>query len=356
MAICEKEWENIHLENYIYRMNDFSILSNTADSFLILKKNGQLAFISEACQRFLDYSSGEIKDMVINDIFPASSLNEQNHYFKEQNRDTLSHFDTHIKTKSGDYIHVHLTAFPIVLHKATIGSYAVIKKMTHHNDQVFMSEKQAVAGQLAAGIAHEIRNPMTAIKGFLQLMMKDYKGKKASYFEIIKSEIERIELILRELMVLAKPNKVSYKKVKLDSLLEQILTLMRSQALLNDIEIEDTYCFKDASIYGDENQLKQVFINYIKNAIEAMPDGGKITIEGEFLSENQVIIRIVDEGPGIPSEILERISEPFFTTKEQGTGLGMPVSYQIIKEHKGDMLVSSSSSGTCIEVVLPRES
>lgn len=356
MAICEKEWGNLHLETYIYRMNDFSILSDTADSFLILKKNGQLAYISEACQHFIGYSFDEIEDMRISDIFQPSSLNKENSYFKELSRDSLCHSDIHIRAKSGELIHVQLTAFPIILHKAIIGSYAVIREMTHHKEQKFMSEKQAVAGQLAAGIAHEIRNPMTAIKGFLQLMMRDYKGKKASYFEIIKSEIERIELILRELMVLAKPNKISYKNVNLDSLLEQILTLMRSQALLNDIEIEAAYCFKDTSIFGDENQLKQVFINYIKNAIEAMTDGGKILIEGEFLSENQVIIRIVDQGPGIPAEILERISEPFFTTKEQGTGLGMPVSYQIIKEHKGDMLISSSSTGTSVEVVLPRES
>lgn len=357
MAICEKERVNGHLETYLHRIKDYSVLSDTADSFLILKMNGQWAYISEKCQRFLGYSIQEIIGMEIRDLFQEKQINKEGIFFTAQNRTSLCHFETEVKAKKGDSIPVHITAFPIILHNKQIGSYIVLKDMTnHYNERKFMSEKQAVAGQLAAGIAHEIRNPITAIKGFLQLLMGDYKGKKASYFEIIKSEIDRIELILKELMVLAKPNKVAYKKVNLDSLITQILTLMRSQALLNNIEIEDTYNFHNASIVGDENQLKQVFINYIKNAIEAMSDGGKMMIEGGFLSDDQVIIRIIDQGPGIPSEILERISEPFFTTKEHGTGLGMSVSYQIIKEHRGEMLISSSKDGTCVEVILPRYS
>jgi signal transduction histidine kinase len=128
---------------------------------------------------------------------------------------------------------------------------------------------------------------------------------------------------------------------------------MESQVLLNSIQVEKRFYLSEETILGDENQLKQVFINYIKNAIEAMPDGGKLLIEGSISAEDHVQIRIIDQGCGIPAEMINRIHEPFYTTKEQGTGLGMPVSYQIIKEHKGDMNIISNPDGTCIEVSLP---
>jgi two-component system, sporulation sensor kinase A len=154
-------------------------------------------------------------------------------------------------------------------------------------------------------------------------------------------------------MVLATPIKKKYEKLTIRLLLEQVLALMESQVLLNNIQVEKRYNLKEESIFGDENQLKQVFINYIKNAIEAMPDGGKLVVEGSMYANENVQIRIIDQGCGIPADIIDRISEPFYTTKENGTGLGMPVSYQIIEEHKGKINIKSSTDGTCIEVNLP---
>jgi signal transduction histidine kinase len=152
--------------------------------------------------------------------------------------------------------------------------------------------------------------------------------------------------------VLAKPTKINYQELAIRSLLEKVLALMESQTLLNNIEVIKNFHALEVTVVGDENQLKQVFINYIKNAIEAMPNGGKLIVEGIHLN-NSVHIRIIDEGSGIPTEILERISEPFFTTKEHGTGLGMLVSNEIIEDHKGKSSILSSTEGTCIEVILP---
>lgn len=221
-------------------------------------------------------------------------------------------------------------------------------------DMQLQSEKHAVASQLAAGIAHEIRNPITAIKGFLQLIMADYRG-EPMYFEVVKAEIARVEAILKELMVLGKPTKIKYEKLPIHLLLDQVLTLMESHALLNNIEIVKRYNLSESTVVGDEGQLKQVFINYIKNAIEAMPDGGTIFVEGMALSEGNIQIQIIDQGCGIPSDMLGRINEPFFTTKEYGTGLGMNVSSQIIEEHQGQVNIISSNDGTCIEVNLPAD-
>ncbi|KAA9022616.1 ATP-binding protein [Niallia endozanthoxylica] len=219
-------------------------------------------------------------------------------------------------------------------------------------DKQLQSEKHAVASQLAAGIAHEIRNPITAIKGFLQLIMADYKG-EPMYFEVVESEIARVEAILKELMVLGKPAKIKYEKLSMQVLLDQVLMLMESHALLNNIQIVKRYNFRETTVVGDESQLKQVFINYIKNAIEAMPDGGTIFVEGFNPFKSTIQIQIIDQGCGIPSDMLGRVSEPFFTTKEYGTGLGMHVSSQIIEEHQGRVNISSNNDGTCIEVILP---
>jgi two-component system, sporulation sensor kinase A len=332
---------------------DFSVLSKKADPFFIFNRAGQLVYVNDICETLLEYSRFELLHMRLSDVFVPTALNETRTFFFEKDCKELTSFDSQVSKKPGMLLDVNVTTFPILFDNEVVGTYVVLKDITLiKKERELMSEKQVAAGQLAAGIAHEIRNPITAIKGFLQLTMSEYKG-KPMYFKIIESEIDRIEAILKELMVIAKPTKIKHKKLNVRLLLEQVLTLMESQALLNDIQIEKRYNLEGGTVLGDENQLKQVFINYIKNAIEAMPDGGRIQVEGILLNEDSVQIRIIDQGHGIPFDILSRINEPFFTTKEQGTGLGMSVSYKIIEEHKGDFNIKSSTDGTCIEVKLP---
>lgn len=183
-------------------------------------------------------------------------------------------FEQKIIRADREVLDVEMKAFPIVINNERV-THLIIRDVSERNRLSRISEKQAVAGQLAAGIAHEIRNPITAIKGFLQLLKDEDVGNKA-YFNIILSEISRIEVILQELLVLAKPNKGKNERVNLLLLLEQVLTLMESQALLNNIEVQKQYSVQNGTVYCDQNQLKQVFINYIKNAIDAMPKGERL--------------------------------------------------------------------------------
>jgi len=214
------------------------------------------------------------------------------------------------------------------------------------------SEKLNVAGQLAAGIAHEVRNPLTAIKGFLQLM-EAQSDNNQTYFEIIQSEMDRIELILSELLVLAKPHELKFETIELITLIESVKTLIDTQAIMNSVHLETIYNAKNFTIKCDQNQLKQVVINILKNAIEAMPKGGVVTIELKKHSFNKVKILIKDTGTGMPQDILKRLGEPFFTTKEDGTGLGIMISKQIIENHDGTIHFWSDQKGTMIEVILP---
>lgn len=227
-----------------------------------------------------------------------------------------------------------------------------IKERKQTLDLLIRSEKLSVAGQLAAGIAHEVRNPLTAIKGFLQLMegsMEDFER----YFDIIGSEIDRIELILTELLTLAKPQDMKFKKIYLLQVIEQVKALIDTQAILNNIEILTMFESDNLEMVCDENQLKQVFINLLKNGIEAMPNGGTITIEVKKQGSNKVKILFIDTGDGVPEHILDRIGEPFISTKEKGTGLGLMISRQIIENHNGSFHLWSDTKGTVIEIILP---
>ncbi|WP_281883387.1 ATP-binding protein [Paenibacillus sp. YYML68] len=242
----------------------------------------------------------------------------------------------------------------------TNGQYywsAIIRDMTERKQTealLLKSEKLSIAGQLAAGIAHEIRNPLTAIKGFHQLMKAEGNG-KAFYFDILTEEMNRIELIVNELLLLAKPQAVQLKPVDVRALLERVYTLMESQVHLHNIEVE-LKCEPRVrtSIRCDENQMVQIFINFIKNAIEAMPHGGKIIIAITNPDEDRICIRIIDQGVGIPEDMLKRLGEPFYTTKEKGTGLGLMVCRKIIEDHLGSLNITSRlNEGTTVEVLLP---
>ncbi|MCU9589289.1 PAS domain-containing protein [Bacillus velezensis] len=230
-----------------------------------------------------------------------------------------------------------------------------ISERKQTEELMLKSEKLSIAGQLAAGIAHEIRNPLTAIKGFLQLM-KPTMGENEHYFEIVFSELSRIELILSELLMLAKPQQNAVKeRVNLKKIISEVTALLETQANLKGIFIKTDYEHDSMYINGDQNQLKQVFINLIKNAVESMPDGGTVHI---IMTEDEysVNVTVKDEGDGIPENVLKRIGEPFLTTKEKGTGLGLMVTFNLIKNHQGTIQVDSKPDrGTAFHITFPKQ-
>ncbi len=214
------------------------------------------------------------------------------------------------------------------------------------------SEKLSAAGQLAAGIAHEIRNPLTSLKGFLHLMQSG-KASKPHYYRIMNDELTRVETILNELLLLAKPHSTVMDERDAATILRSVVGLLETQANLRGVELTLRLPEAPLTIVGDDNQLKQVFINFVKNAIEAMPDGGAIDIRADA-KDGTATIAFADQGHGIPEDKLSLIGRPFFTTKEYGTGLGLSVSYRIIEAHRGAIRVESVvGRGTTFTVTLP---
>jgi two-component system sporulation sensor kinase A len=212
------------------------------------------------------------------------------------------------------------------------------------------AEKLSVVGQLAAGIAHEIRNPLTAIKGFTQLL-RDQINK--NYAEVILQELDRIDTIVSDLLILAKPQVMEFVRCDLIDLINRTLVLLNTQAIMHNVMIHLNSHYDELYIDCEPDQLKQVFINFIKNAIEAMPNGGTVIIDIQKYA-NVVQLEFVDEGIGIPKERLAKIGEPFYSTKEKGTGLGMMICQRIIRNHRGKMEISSEvNKGTTIQLTLP---
>ncbi|OAS21247.1 hypothetical protein A8708_30690 [Paenibacillus oryzisoli] len=337
-----------------------SFIENNADAIVIFNNEGYVQRVNEAFETIFGWSKKEVFNVELHKppFIPTEYCKEFNLMLEQVKQgQSIIGVETIRGHKNGDVINVVLTASPIVDGKGTqLGWSATLRNITAWKiaqEHLQNSEKLSVAGQLAAGIAHEIRNPITSIKGFIQLM-KSGIGEKPKYFDIISSEIERIELILSELLILAKPQTIKFERKDIRVLLSQVMTLLDTQAILNNVEFSAEFKPGATHLYCDENQLKQVFINFIKNSIESMPTGGKITIEINSDNRQQMLIRLIDQGCGIPEDVLSKLGQPFFTTKETGTGLGFMVSKKIIENHAGSVHVESElNKGTIIEITLP---
>lgn len=215
------------------------------------------------------------------------------------------------------------------------------------------SEKLAVIGQLAAGVAHEIRNPLASLKGFVQLL-KESENSNSFYLNIMMEELNRIDEIVNEFMVLARSQTQNYQPRFIQDIIQTVITLLEKEARMSNVQFLFTSDQNLSLIHCEENRLKQVFINILKNGIEAMPSGGQFLIEIKKKEEKQVVIRFCDQGCGIPKDRISKLGEPFYTTKEKGIGLGLTVSYKIIRDHKGDITITSQlNQGTTVEVTLP---
>jgi signal transduction histidine kinase len=231
--------------------------------------------------------------------------------------------------------------------------YSYINSLTKVHNELRQKEKLAIIGQMAAAIGHEIRNPLASLKGFTQLQ-QERSPNTNEFYPIMIQEIDRINIIVNDLMYLGKPKTIQFDKENIEEIIAYTLSIMKQQARNQGVNVETTLEGTLPPIDCDGKQLKQVFINLIKNAIEAMPDGGNLKINLKPAQKNNLIITIQDEGYGIANCEVLNLGEPFYTTKKDGTGLGLMVSKNIINDHKGELNIQSKiGEGTKVEVILP---
>lgn len=236
-----------------------------------------------------------------------------------------------------------------------VGVHEDITSIKEKDELQARANQNETALRVAAGIAHEIRNPLTSIKGFMQLMMSN-KMEVQKYSDIIFSELSRIETIVNEFMLLAKPtDETELVETDIHEILIYVTSLYKNQVENQGVEFVQNFDPDLPLCLSDEKRLKQIFINLVKNALEAMDDGGRLTIKSEYdEAESCICCTVKDTGKGIEPEKLQRIGEPFFTTKEKGTGLGVMVTNKFVESLGGSIRYESElDEGTSVIVTFP---
>ncbi len=354
--VIELEKEHTQVKtNYerLFHENDL-ILTSLSEGVFGIDLKGNITFCNPSTQKILNCSNVSLIGDTPFQSFLRHEIESSPFMDTLKDGETRTRKDQFFCRNEEELFPVEYTTKAIYEADQITGMVVTFKDITERKkseEMMVKSEKLTLAGQLAAGIAHEIRNPLTAIKGFLQMIEAGYQ--KDSYIKIMASELARVEVIVSELLLLAKPQETEYVPQEMGPLLQDVISVLNTQAILKNIEITLSEHKDELLVNGDANQMKQVFINLIKNAIEALPSGGRICVK-PFRKDSTIVILVQDNGVGIPEEKLEQLGQPFYSTKEDGTGLGLMVSFNIIQNHNGHVHVSSiQGEGTTFEVVFP---
>ncbi|MFK7697024.1 PAS domain S-box protein [Paenibacillus sp. HJGM_3] len=323
---------------------------------IVLHREGIVQFVNDMGVKL--FAGKSLDDFVGRSIYdficPSyhSMISERMNQLLQTN-DYLDFIEMKVIRLDGTALDVEVASIYIYKHVGYPVIQIVIRDMTERKkaeEMMRRSEKLSAIGQLAAGIAHEIRNPLTSLKGFTQLL----KARNTQYVDVMMGELERIEYIVNEFMTLAKPHIAAHTITRIQSLVENVVLFMQPQALLCSVQINLTLEDDLKPISCDSNQIKQVVMNLLKNAMESMPEGGTIEVEVKCTPTQGILIHIVDHGIGIPEDKLSRLGEPFFSMKENGTGLGLMICQRIIEAHRGKMSIQSKiGQGTAVRIELP---
>lgn len=329
---------------------------------ITIHSDGILVYANDAALKIVGATRDEevIGKPIFDFIHPDyHEIEKERHQSITSTEDRLEGLEQKLIRLDGEIIEVETSSICIDEYLGKPMIQNVMRDITERKrteEMIIKSEKLSVVGQLAAGVAHEIRNPLTSLKGFLQLLNSKNLGHN-NYFDIMQAEIDRINFIVNEFMIVSNPQVVrSQKEKNVECILQSIVLLLGAQANLINVQIVTEYESDSPLIKCDENQLKQVFINILKNALEAMNNGGVILIQVKNIQPNKILIRFIDQGIGIPEEQISKLGEPFHSTKEHGTGLGLMVTNKIIEGHKGSMSIKSKvNQGTTVDIILPIE-
>ena len=240
----------------------------------------------------------------------------------------------------------------------------LFKERLRQNERMFRAEQLATMGQFAAGIAHELRNPLTSIRSTVQYLSgeveQNNEAKKLA--EDVLSEVDRLNGIVENLLNLAKPTESKPQELDVRKEIEHYLHFVEAQAKKQNVQIQ-TQIEKDLpKLFCDPAELRQVLINLVLNGMQAMPDGGPVVIRASLFSprddsisgKKKILIEVEDKGVGIPTNLSEKVFEPFFTTKPSGTGLGLTICNNIVRRHSGEIWIEQGlDSGTVVKITLP---
>jgi PAS domain S-box-containing protein len=357
------------LAQEIERLRNFneSIIQSISSGLILVDNQGKISYINRATENILGYTSKE----VIGQDFDVFHLKEKRNLLGipfDHSGDVDTRREGSIRRKDGMDIP---TGFTISNHLDNygnkIGEIVIFRDLTNvykMQEEILRMDRLVSLGEISSGIAHEIRNPLAGIKTTAQAMGEemDRNDPKLEYLNRITKEIDRLNDLLKMFFSFAKPQKPNLVFCNVKDVVNGIMPLLIKDIADRGIAFAEKYNPVLPKVKVDLNQMHQVFLNLFLNAIQAMPSGGELRIEAEPVfskPQNQaradyVQVAVRDTGGGVPSSILSKIFDPFFTTKAKGVGLGLSISYQIIKKHGGTIRVESQpGNGTAFFITLP---
>lgn len=347
------------------QINELGILhgavENTNEAFVTIDQDHRVVFFNRAAERIFGYGRSEVighdLDIILGPLCSDNHRQAVARYLETRNPRLIGHETGFVAPrKNGDTFPASISFSVAEIHGRLFFT-GIVRDMTETTalqERILRSERLATLGQVVAEISHEIKNPLVLIGGFARQLKKTAQDKKTrSKLNIIAQEVERLENLLGELRDLYTPTKLTIEKIDINDLLREVYSLTKEDCQARNIRLSLDTQTGPLFVVGDPGRLKQVFLNLVKNGVEAMKKGGNLSIQSR-LSGDTVELTISDEGRGIPESVREKMFIPFFTTKKQGTGLGLSVTKRIIEDHPGCSftLVSQDGRGTTVKIAM----
>ena len=341
------------------------ILEAMADGVVAIDLDGKITTFNRAAQRITGYSAGEAKHRNYGEIFGDGFGKLPR--LGARSSPPSGHVAAELRTKDGSTVPVsESVALLTDRHGRMAGAVKVFQDLSEVvklRDQVRQKERLAAVGQMAATVAHEIRNPLGGIEGFAALLARDIpkNDPKSVLVEKILTGTSSLNRVVGELLAFTRPMELKFEQIDCEKLLRSVLALAGGTGDGIAVSVEPAAAERPAMLTGDAEMLRQAFLNLVLNAFQSMADGGELRIgissEQECdVKTSSMRIAFADTGCGIPEDVLPRIFEPFFTTKEKGTGLGLSLAARIVEGHGGRITVKSKHGvGSTFEVWLPCE-
>jgi two-component system nitrogen regulation sensor histidine kinase GlnL len=348
-----------------------NVVDSVGDGVIVLDNTGAVTLVNPAAEELAGVSRRQARGGLFSDIFKEEGPLLEMVAKTVATGMSVSDHENIVLKRNGKLTPVGASTSPLLSSGGErIGTIVLLRDLTNVREleeAVRQADRLSSLGALAAGLAHEIKNPLGGIKGAAQLLELEFPENEdlREYIRVMLKEVQRVNLIVEELLALASPGRLKQDKVNLHRVLSDIVLLQRRAADGQSITFGQYFDLSIPPILADEALLTQLFLNLIRNAMEAVGEGGVVKVTSRVLADysmNQkgerrarmVAIDIADNGPGIAADVLEHLFTPFFTTKSKGTGLGLAICQKIVSEHRGMIKVDSEPSrGTVFTVMLP---
>lgn len=348
-----------------------NVIDSVGDGVIVLDDEGCITFMNPAAEELTGVSRRLAGGMAFAAVFKGELLLNDMVAKTAGSGMTISDHENIVLFRGGRPTPVSATTTPLLLASGErAGTILLLRDLTNIREleeAVRTADRLSSLGTLAAGLAHEIKNPLGGIKGAAQLLEKELPegSDLLDYTRIMIKEAQRVNRIVEELLALTTPRKLKLSMVNLHQILGDIITLQKNSTAGGEISFTKHFDPSIPNILADEEQLTQLFLNLVKNAVEAIGDNGRLKLSSRILADyvltkkgeqrqRMVAVEVTDDGPGMSREQLDQLFTPFFTTKSRGTGLGLAICHKIVSEHRGMIRVASEpGKGTTFTVMLP---